>query len=442
MPRSSCWKRFLRHVPGLDHLRRRTTRLRRRLQRRSLLVAIGAAVLLFAAAYANSWRSSFHFDDSHVVETNPAIRSLSNIPRFFRDARTFSSLPTNQTYRPIVTLTLAIDHAMAEATTGNGLDPRAYHFTQLLLLALVAALVGGVAGQLYAAASRDDPELATWAPWAAVAAATLFAVHVGNTEVGNYVSARSESLSAAGLLGGLFLYVRGGVWRRTHLYLLPMALGALSKTPAVLLAPLVLLWSVFDEDDVDLAALRTAFVRAIPAFVAAGALYLFVEGMNPPEQSYGGGSRLQNLWTQAWVAVRYAGVFFVPSGLSADSDWTALPSPWDARVLAGLALIAFSGWAAWRADASARHEADRVRHRVVLDRARAERRGSAGRGHERPSTVSLLRGSDDRRRLGRRPARASHGRRRAGATRGTRTRVARAGTSRRGDARAQPRVDQ
>ena len=49
--------------------------------------------------------------------------------------------------------------------------------------------------------------LATWAPWAAVAAATLFAVHVGNTEVGNYISARSESLSAAGLLGGLLLYM-------------------------------------------------------------------------------------------------------------------------------------------------------------------------------------------------------------------------------------------
>ena len=112
---------------------------------RSLFVAIGAAVVLFAAAYGNSWRNSFHFDDSHVVETNPALRSLTSIPRFFTDARTFSSLPANQTYRPIVTLTLAIDHAIAEVATGNGLDPRAYHFTQLLLLALVAALVGGIA---------------------------------------------------------------------------------------------------------------------------------------------------------------------------------------------------------------------------------------------------------------------------------------------------------
>ena len=125
--------------------------------RRRIGEAMLATALLFVIAYGGSWRNSFHFDDSHVIETNPAIRSLANIPRFFADARTFSSLPDNQTYRPIVTMTLAIDHAIASATTGNGLDPRPYHVTQLLLLALVAALVGLLARQLYAdAASEDD----------------------------------------------------------------------------------------------------------------------------------------------------------------------------------------------------------------------------------------------------------------------------------------------
>lgn len=327
-------------------------------QRGSLLILlIGSAVVLFAGAYANSWRSSFHFDDAHVVETNPAIRSLSSVPRFFQDARTFSSLPTNQNYRPIVTLTLAIDHAFARATTGNGLDPRAYHVTQLLLLALVAALIGGIALHLYLAAAGEDVDLAAWAPAAAIVAAGLFAVHVGNTQVGNYVSARSESLSAAGLLGGLLLFLRGGVWRRTHLYLVPMALGALSKTPAVLLAPLLLVWCVLVDEELGLMGLRTpagraglrrAVARVIPAFVAAAGLYLFVEGMNPPEQTYGGGRPLQNLWTQLWVSVRYAGMFGFPSGLSADSDWSLVRSPWDTRVLAGLALLVASGWAAWR----------------------------------------------------------------------------------------------
>jgi Tfp pilus assembly protein PilF len=321
----------------------------------SLSLAIFFAVMLFVAAYTNSLRSSFHFDDAHVIETNPAIGSLSAIPRFFTDARTFSSLPANQTYRPVVTLTLAIDRAVAQLTTGNGLDPRPYHVTQLLLLALVAALVGALAGQVFKAAAHDDPDLAAWVPFAAIAAATLFAVHTGNTEVGNYISARSESLSTAGVLGGLLLYMRGGVWRYRYLYLLPMALGALSKTPAVLFAPLLLLW-VLGEDRVDHSSLRSSLVRVIPAFVFAALLYLFVEGMNPPEQSYGGVGRLQNVWTQTWVAFRYVGIFFVPTGLSADSDWPALPSPWDVRVLAGITLIACSGWVAWR---TARHRLTR-----------------------------------------------------------------------------------
>ena len=325
--------------------------------RRRIGEAILATALLFVIAYGGSWRNSFHFDDSHVIETNPAVRSLGNIPHFFADARTFSSLPDNQTYRPIVTTTLAVDHAIASATTGNGLDPRPYHVTQILLLAFVAALVGLLARQLYTDAASEDDGLDSWVAGAALAAAGLFAVHTANSEVGNYISARSESLSTAGLLGGLLLYLRGGIWRRAHLYLIPMALGALAKTPAVLCAPLLLLWIALVERHVEPAALlsaggRTAFkhalLQALPAFVVAVALYVFVEGMNPPEQTYGGGSRLQNLWTQAWVSVRYVGLFFFPTGLTADSDWATLPSPWDARVLLGAALFGGSLWIATR----------------------------------------------------------------------------------------------
>jgi hypothetical protein len=104
--------------------------------------AIVAAALPVVAAYADSWRNAFHFDDAHVIVSNPAIASLRDVSRFFVDARTFSSLPANQTCRPLVSLSLAVDHAIAVALTGNGLDPRAYHATQLLLLALTAILLG------------------------------------------------------------------------------------------------------------------------------------------------------------------------------------------------------------------------------------------------------------------------------------------------------------
>jgi hypothetical protein len=35
------------------------------------------------AAYANHFHNSFHFDDSHTIENNAAIRTLGNVPHFF-----------------------------------------------------------------------------------------------------------------------------------------------------------------------------------------------------------------------------------------------------------------------------------------------------------------------------------------------------------------------
>ena len=85
-----------------------------------------AAAILIVAVYANSLHNDFHFDDSHVIVNNVYIRSLRNVPRFFTDAHTFSALPQHSTYRPLVTLSFAIDYAL-----GHGLDSRMFHVTQI-----------------------------------------------------------------------------------------------------------------------------------------------------------------------------------------------------------------------------------------------------------------------------------------------------------------------
>ena len=75
---------------------------------RALLVAA------LVAAYANHFHNSFHFDDAHTIVNNAAIRELRNIPLFFRDATTFSALPSNQSYRPLVSTLLAIDYSFGQ----------------------------------------------------------------------------------------------------------------------------------------------------------------------------------------------------------------------------------------------------------------------------------------------------------------------------------------
>src|SRR6516165_6758732 len=100
--------------------------------RKSVLPLLGGALLLFTllAAYANHFHNSFHFDDAHTIENNAAIRDLRNIPQFFRDATTFSALPSNQSYRPLVSTLLAIDYRL-----GSGLEPFWFHLSVFILFA-------------------------------------------------------------------------------------------------------------------------------------------------------------------------------------------------------------------------------------------------------------------------------------------------------------------
>src|SRR4051812_49284228 len=82
--------------------------------------AVGGTLLLAAllAAYGNHFLNAFHFDDAHTIVNNAAIRELRNVPLFFRDATTFSALPSNQSYRPLVSTLLALDYYL-----GGGLHP-------------------------------------------------------------------------------------------------------------------------------------------------------------------------------------------------------------------------------------------------------------------------------------------------------------------------------
>jgi protein O-mannosyl-transferase len=316
--------------------------------RTRLIAACAAALVLFAVAYANSLDNAFNFDDSHVVEQNIFIRDLANVPRFFTDARTFSSLPQNATYRPVLSVTLAIDYWLA-----GGLTPRVYHLTQLGLF----AVLGGLLALFYARLFRRASDEAT-VEWIALFAATLYCVHTGNTQVGNYISSRSEILCALGVVGAFLMYELAPRTRRFHLYLIPVVIGALAKSPAVVFAPLLLIYKLLIEEQLAPAQVfarsawprvRAALVATIPAFILSAVLFAGIESMNPPGQNYGGAGRASYLATQAWVWVRYARMYFVPTGLSVDTDLMPFASMADLRTLAGVLLLAGSLFVAWKA---------------------------------------------------------------------------------------------
>ena len=76
------------------------------------------------ATYSNHFHNSFHFDDATVIQNNAYLRSLHNIPLFFRNAATFSSYPPNAAYRPLTSTSFALDYWL-----GGG-NPFFFHVTQ------------------------------------------------------------------------------------------------------------------------------------------------------------------------------------------------------------------------------------------------------------------------------------------------------------------------
>jgi Flp pilus assembly protein TadD len=318
-------------------------------------IAILLCLGLIAAAYASFFSNAFHFDDIHVLENNLYLRSLGNAAHFFTDARTGSSLPANAAYRPLVTLSLALDYHGS-----GGLGPVAFHATQLALLILLwLALMG-----FY----RRVLDLCRPAPvnrWLALFAATWFAVHTVNTETMNLMHARSEILSALGIVAGFVIYLVSPRLRRFHLYLIPIALGVLAKPTAVLFGPLLFVlellvrrWAPAEtgrEPQARVAwkrALRAAAVAAGPAVLAGVALYVFVDRMNAPTLTYGGGDRSHYALTQVWTWVHYLRLFVLPSGLSADTDLKLLTSVFDTRVFAGVLILGGLAMIGWRCSQS------------------------------------------------------------------------------------------
>ena len=85
---------------------------------RKTILQLALLLVTVTIVYLGHFHNTFHFDDVHTVTRNPYIRELSNIPKFFSDARTFSVQPGNRVYRPLVSASLAIDYHL-----GGGRNP-------------------------------------------------------------------------------------------------------------------------------------------------------------------------------------------------------------------------------------------------------------------------------------------------------------------------------
>src|SRR5438132_12351820 len=273
--------------------------------------------LLLLAAYSNHFENSFHFDDAHTVVNNAAIQSLRNIPRFFTDATTFSSLPSNQSYRPLVSTLFAIDYAIGH------LKPFWFYLSIFTLFLALVLLIAFVVYQLI-----DNL-------WIAFGGAALYGLHPANADTVNYIVASAEIISTLGIVASFAVYAAFPHLRRYCIYVLPAAIAVLAKPPAAIFPVLFAAYLVLFSGS---SAKRRLSEVAVPFLICAAAL-LVVQAMTPKSWVAGARDAHNYLITQPYVTLLYFKTFFWPVGISADYDLNPFTTTDDPRFWAGFAFV-------------------------------------------------------------------------------------------------------
>jgi uncharacterized protein (TIGR02996 family) len=305
---------------------------------RNKRILLMVLLLAVCVAYANSFQNSFHFDDYHTITDNPAVRSLHNVPRFFTDATTFSVLPANRTYRPMVSTTLALDYAL-----GHGYKLFWFHFsTFLFFLALIALLCAFY--ELLFDSIRPSPANA----WLALFGAAWFGLHPAIAETINYVIQRGDLYCTLGCVAAIYLYARYPAQRSTGMYLLPLVFALFSKPPAAVFPVLLIAYVYFFECRLQAAMprLRTAAIAAVPSIALTALLMVLQAAMTPKSFSPTIMSAADYRLTQPYVWLRYFASLFLPLHLNVDTD-LALITTLNLQAVAGLLFLAALGVAIW-----------------------------------------------------------------------------------------------
>ena len=278
--------------------------------------AVGAAILL-ALAYSNHFQNGFHFDDSHAIQDNIYIRNIRNIPRYFTDATTFSVLPLNQSYRPLLQTTFAVDYWLA-----GGYQPSVFQVDTFIWYGLLL----GAIGWLFLTVAGD--------PWVAAIATSIYALHPVCAETVNYIVQRGDLLSTLGVVTAVVIFARWPAHRRFGWYLIPFAAAALVKPPALVTPALLAayLWIVqASRGSVGHSKPPSMLWSITPSVAVALVMAWWLAHMTPPTATTGASDAARYLWTQPFIALRYFAMFFVPVGLSADNDWALVSGAADRR---------------------------------------------------------------------------------------------------------------
>ena len=323
---------------------------------RWLIPAAVAVVALVAFVPALSGEF-LEWDDDRNFLNNAAYRGLGSTQLHWM----LTSVHMGH-YIPVTWITLGFDYLVW------GMNPFGYHLTNVLLHAVNAVLVYGIARRLldFASPAADRRALSL----AAACAALLFAVHPLRVESVAWITERRDVLSGFFYLSAVLAYLRAcdpvarerSDWRRWYaISLASFVLALFSKSMSVTLPVLLLVLDIYPLGRLGwplTASARRALAEKIPFIflsLLAGAVAVVAlagTGNMSTLARVGGVDRVAisvySLAFYLWKAI-------VPIGLSplyelpAQVDPLAWPFAVSAAVVAGLTALAFAGRRRWPA---------------------------------------------------------------------------------------------
>lgn len=175
-------------------------------------------------------------------------------------------------FQPLTWLTLGLDYTWARSLLGDGMDPRAYHFTNTLLHAANAAVFFFVAMGLLGRARVGRAASPRARVLAAVLAALFFGLHPLRVESVAWATERRDLLSTLFLLLAVLAYLRwnrAGARREPRWYGVAFGLfllGLLSKVSVVVLPAIFLVLDAYPLGRITRGKVRRAVVEKIPFF--------------------------------------------------------------------------------------------------------------------------------------------------------------------------------
>lgn len=294
-------------------------------------------LLVVAASYLWSLHGTFHFDDSHSVENNMAIRSLKNIPEIWKDAATSSMIPENRNYRPL----MFTFFTFAWAAGGGATWP--FHLLKLIMLTLMGLGVFAVWRRLFSEPGWLGQPLTIQLPFrrevypldpllTAFALALIFVIHPAGAECAIYISSTSSLQAAMFYVWAFWSYLQfrdGQILgadakanrRHLGLSLFLYFCSVASKEEGITLPAVVLLTEVYLGQGAVISRLRNSMRRVLP-YVGLGialTVWMYLLRSVSGGESRGEVTAWNYFMTQWRAYLWYMRTWFWPFDLNADN---------------------------------------------------------------------------------------------------------------------------